>query len=553
MRSSPSSGSSSAPEFRSLADGLRDLARAQPDTPATIVARSTFGRLRYEVTTFAELDRDSEEIAAGLAASGVSPGTKVAMLVPPTHDFFALAFALMKAGAVPVLIDPGIGVRPLRECLAEADPAVFIGVPKAHLARALLSFCPNARLRVAVGWFPECESLDDVRRLGRERLPTWRAPKAEPDALAGVLFTSGSTGVPKGVEYLHRHFAAQVEIIRALYGIEPGEMNLATFPPFALFGPALGMSTLIPKMDPTRPAKLDPTLLLDAAERYAPTLMFGSPAVLDTLGRHGERTGAKLPSLRRVISAGAPVMPRSLRRFCAMLADGVQVFTPYGATESLPVCNVGSAEVFALERTGVCVGRPAPSVRVGIMPITDEPVAALSATLPVGEVGEVVVAGPNVTLAYHLRERATALAKTVWDGQTAHRMGDLGWFDASGRLWFAGRKAHRVTLAGGGRDGERTLFSVCVEEVFNVHPEVFRTALVGVGGAPVLCVELEPGARPTTALTEALLELGRRDPDDTGAALVARVLYHPGFPVDIRHNSKINREALARWASEGDR
>ncbi len=550
MRSSPSSASSSSAEraadrsaFRSLADELRTLARAQPGTPATIVAARRWGRLVYEETTYEELDRQSEELAAGLAAMGVTPGTKVAMLVPPTGDFFALAFGLMKACAVPVLVDPGIGVRSLKACLDEADPSVFVGVPRAHVARGLFGWCPNVRLRVSVGFFPECEALTDVRRVGRAALPTFRPPRAEPDALAGVLFTSGSTGVPKGVEYLHRHFTAQVSIIRALYEIEPGEMNLATFPPFALFGPALGMSTVIPEMDPTRPARIDPTRLLDAADRYGATLMFGSPAVLDTVGRYGERTGAKLPSLRRVISAGAPAMPRSLRRFCAMLREGAQVFTPYGATESLPVCNVGSDEVLAQERAGICVGRPAPGVRVGIVPITDAPMPEVGGTLPAFEIGEVIVSGPNVTLAYHQRAHATALAKTRWDGQPAHRMGDLGWFDAQGRLWFAGRKAHRV------KAGRRTLFSVPVEEVYNLHPDVYRTALVGVAGEPVLCVELERGVAPSEGLTEAILALGRADAHDTGATLVRRVLYHPAFPVDIRHNSKIDRERLATWAA----
>ena len=311
------------------------------------------------------------------------------------------------------------------------------------------------------------------------------------------------------------------------------------------------MSTVIPRMDPTRPAKVDPTQIVKAAAHFGATMMFGSPALLDTVGRWGELTGGTLPSIRRVISAGAPVSPRILRRMLAMLPQGAEIFTPYGATECFPVANIGSREVLELQgqRTGICVGRTVSGVDIAIVRISDEALPELSRDdfLPSGSVGEIVVRGPNVTLAYHARPEATALAKTRWDGVLAHRMGDLGWFDEAGRLWFAGRKLHRVET------NEGPLYSVCVEEVFNTHPKVYRTALVGLGARPVqkpvLCVELEPGVRGSEALASELRALGAKDPLGTGASRIERVLFHQGFPVDIRHNSKINREQLARWAA----
>jgi acyl-CoA synthetase (AMP-forming)/AMP-acid ligase II len=181
------------------------------------------------------------------------------------------------------------------------------------------------------------------------------------------------------------------------------------------------------------------------------------------------------------------------------------------------------------------------------MMITDGPVAALTADRHVtpGEVGEVVVRGPVVSPAYADRPEATDAAKLDWDGELAHRMGDLASADAEGRLWFAGRKSHVVHTA------EGPLFSVPCEEVFRRHPAVRRCALVGVGdvGAqqPVLVAELEhPAPRDDQDLIDALLTVGATE---ARTRAITTVLFHPGLPVDPRHNSKIDREALSGWAA----
>jgi len=166
--------------------------------------------------------------------------------------------------------------------------------------------------------------------------------------------------------------------------------------------------------------------------------------------------------------------------------------------------------------------------------------------VPTGTVGEITVEGPTTTKAYFRREGATRLAK-IREGETiVHRMGDLGWFDAGGRLWYVGRKSHRVLTETG------TLYTEAVEGVFNAHPEVRRTALVGVGPKdrqrPVVCVELEAGmpAREWPRIERELRALRTRA-DCTRD--IATFLRHDGFPVDIRHNAKIGREKLADWAT----
>ena len=518
---------------------LAEQARAHPDRTAIALPFGT----GFRTTTYAALDARVDRVAAGLRHAGVRPGMRTALLVPPTLDFFALAFALGRLGAVPVLVDPGIGRDNVKGCLAEAAPEAFLGIAKAHLARRLLGWAPAAHVLVTAGAGPALggRTLRRVEQDGRWRQPF--VPPARPEGTpAAIVFTSGSTGPPKGVEHGESQLVAQAELLRQLYFDGPADVSLSTFAPFALFGPALGVTTVVPRMDATRPADVVPARVVRAANRYGATVMFGSPALLDTLSRGG----GQMPTVRRVISAGAPVPRRVQRRTLAMLADGAQVFTPYGATEALPVASIGSDELLSLPEAGICVGRPVPGVDVALIRVTDEPIDRFTPDLLVapGEVGEVLVRGPVVSPAYADRPAATAAAKLDWDGVVAHRMGDLASWDDEGRLWFAGRKAHVVHTADG------PMHSVPCEEVFNVHPAVRRTALVGVGPAgrsvPVLCVQLEQGQAPSPALTSQLLAFGAADPR---TRTIERVLYKSDFPVDIRHNSKIDRPQLAVWAA----
>ena len=517
--------------------------------------RGPGGRARYDqALTYAQLDARSDAIAAGLARPGVARGTRTVEMVRPSPEFFLLMFALFKAGAVPVLVDPGIDKRALRQCLDEARAEAFVGIPLAHTARAVLGWARSARVRITTGarpWLADA-TLARVEADGAGAGPQLAA--TAPDDVAAILFTSGSTGVPKGVVYRHRHFVAQVDMLRDAFGIAPGGVDLPTFPPFALFDPALGVTSVIPDMDPTRPARADPRKLHDAIARFGVDQLFGSPALMAVLAAHGQ----PLPTLRRVTSAGAPVPSDVVARMRELLPDDASFWTPYGATECLPVAVIEARELQATRTAteagaGTCVGRAvAPNV-VRIIAITDDaiPTWVDARELPAGQVGEITVAGPTATDTYFNRDAQTRLAKIVEplpDGtrRVVHRMGDVGYIDGDGRLWFCGRKSHRVETATG------PLYTEQVEPVFNVHPDVRRTALVGTGArgaqVPVLCVELAAGAsrRDWPRIEAELRALGRGHVHTAG---IDRFLRQPGFPVDIRHNAKIGREKLAAWAA----
>ncbi|HIJ94203.1 MAG TPA: AMP-binding protein [Desulfuromonadales bacterium] len=530
---------------------LTEMARLQPNTPAIIFPQEK------RSLTFLELNQESDRIADGLGRIGIGRGTRVALLVPPSPELFAITFALFKAGAVPVFIDPGIGARNMKGCLAEAEPEAFIGIPKAHMARRFLGWGRTSiRITVVVGGGSIWGGIPLDKLRSSEQAAPFVAAETSRDDLAAILFTSGSTGPPKGAIYSHGTFAAQVDALRELYDIRPGEIDLPTFPLFALFAPALGMTALIPQMDFTRPGSVDPRKILGPATEYSATTMFGSPALLNAVGRYGESHGSRLPHIKRVISAGAPVPASVLKRVAALLPADAEIFTPYGATEALPVSSIGSREILAEtgamtgQGHGVCVGRPVASISLAIIPVSDSPIPVWNddVTLPPLEVGEITVRGPQVSRAYLNRPEATKQAKIPdADGGVWHRMGDVGYLDKSGRIWFCGRKSHRVVTSG------ETLYTIPVEGVFNCHPAVFRTALVGVGTPgsqqPVLCVELEKknGKTEQEQIRTELLELGSRYPH---TRTIRTILFHPAFPVDIRHNAKIFREKLALWAQQ---
>ncbi len=537
-----------------IAASLPRLARERPDQVAMRCPGPGGG---YAIAlTYAELDARSDAIAAGLAGRGIVRGTRTVLMVRPTPEFFLLMFALFKAGAVPVLVDPGIDKRALKQCLDEAQAEAFIGIPLAQFARALLGWARSARIRITTGarpWFADA-TLAEVETAGANAGP--QLADTQPDDMAALLFTSGSTGVPKGVVYRHRHFVAQIAMMGDAFGIVPGGVNLPTFPPFALFDPAFGVTSVIPDMDPTNPAKADPRKLHAAIARFGVDQLFGSPALMRVLAEYGQ----PLPGLKTVMSAGAPVPADVVATLRGLLPADANFWTPYGATECLPVAVIEGRELLTLrtrteQGAGTCVGRPVSPNVVRLIRVEDVAFDTWSDDLIAegGMIGEITVAGPTATDAYFNRDAATRTAKireVLPDGseRIVHRMGDLGYFDSEGRLWFCGRKTQRVVTA------RTTLCTEQVEPVFNAHPDVRRTALVGIGEfgeqQPVLCVELREGV---AAMEWERIELKLRHMGEgfVHTAPVQTFLRYPKpFPVDIRHNAKIGREKLAAWAAK---
>jgi olefin beta-lactone synthetase len=496
------------------------------DSAAAVVAmrRGVASRL-----SFAELEDRIVAAAARLQDPGVRPGQRVALLVPPGLDLTVAVYACWRAGAVIVVADAGLGLRGLFAALRSAGPDHVIGT------RSTLAAARAGRLTsrpVLVG---------DLRNGGPGR---WTPVPADPAAEAAVLFTSGATGPAKGVVYTQAQLSAQIDLVRSTYGLTRTDKLVAAFAPFALYGPALGIGAVIPDMDVTAPGTLTAAALADAAAATAATVVFAAPAalrnVVATAASLSTGQRAALNRVRLVMSAGAPV-PATLLRRVAEVLPAAELHTPYGMTEVLPVTDVSLPEIeTAGPGNGVCVGRPRPSVQVRVSPLDALGRAEGALTTEPGVTGEICVAAAHVKQRY---DRLWAVEQASSRNPGWHRTGDVGHLDPEGRLWVEGRMVHLITTA----DGPVT--PVGIEQAIETRPEVTQAAAVGVGpaGTQAVVAVVVPTDQPSGPLADAAL-----------AAAVRRAAPHPlaavltvhRLPTDIRHNSKIDRAAVARWAEQ---
>lgn len=496
-----------------------------------------------QMLTYRELDAWTDALARGLKGIGIGKGTRVLVLVRAGVDLIGLTYALFKAGAVPVLIDPGMGRKAFLGCVEQIAPEAFVGIPLGHVIRLL---------------FPgSFRSVKTVVTAGTRLFwggPTLSALAATPgdppmarvtgEDEAAILFTSGSTGPAKGVVYTHGMFNAQVRELKAIYDFQPGEIDLAAFPLFSLFDLAFGMTSVIPDLDPSKPGKCDPAKVGRALVRHKCTTAFGSPAIWRRVAPWALASGVTFPGVKRILIAGAAVPPSLIEALHQCLPDG-DVGTPYGATESLPVANHWGKDIVAKtakasrEGLGTCVGKPAPGITVRILEVTDGPLPEWSGVkvLPAGEIGEITVQGDVVTRVYANRPEANAAAKVRQTGPHGveviwHRVGDLGYLDHEGLLWFCGRKSERVVTS------EGTLYTDCVEGAVSPMCDGRRIALVGLGprGSERAAMVVEGGREATV---EARLREQGFD-----------VFFYEAFPVDVRHNAKIHRLQLKAWAEQ---
>ncbi len=504
--------------------------------------------------SFGQLNNRSDGYCRYLTEKGVRPGDVVVLMVTPSIEFICLTLALFKLGAPIVLIDPGMGYKNLLRCIARVQPRVLIGVSKAVIFAKIFRkpfatvekyFCCGNSLGIF--------GPDIGRCLPAAGNP---APVYQPgdDDLAAIIFTTGSTGPPKGVRYEHAIFSAQLRLIREYYGIGPADIDQPAFPLFALFSAALGACAVIPDMDPTRPARVDPEKFVASINRYGVTYSFGSPAIWNVVSRYCLDQGIVLKSLRKVLMAGAPVPYELLKRVTTILPPAASIATPYGATESLPVASIDGREVlgdtwkWSRQGRGTCVGRALPGIEIRIMAIADGPLAELDQKLLLesGAIGEIIVRGDVVTKAYQNNPEETGLAKVRENGALWHRMGDVGYLDAEQRLWFCGRRAHRVETAAG------TLYTIPCEAIINEHPDVYRSALVGVSsgdtGQAIPVMVVEPRQDVAIDRKKLLAEVRVLAGNSELTRGINYFLVHDAFPVDIRHNAKIFREKLGQWA-----
>ena len=535
-------------------------AEPRAGTPGSVLAQLTAragdtGPAVVEVggrsISWAELDRQVNAISAGMTATGLRPGDRVALLIPPSIDLTVALYAVWRAGGVIVVADKGLGVRGMGRALRGADLDHLIADTAGLLASRAMRL-PGHRMAVRRSSSPMrrlClveHSLDELAVSGLGR-PV--APDAESGDEAAVLFTSGATGPAKGVLYRHRQVRAQLSLIRDTYALTGDDRIVAAFAPFALYGPALGLPSVVPRTDVTKPGELTAAALGEAAAAIGATVVFASPAALRNVVATADALTAgqrsALGSVRLLMSAGASV-PAELLEEVALVLPNADLHTPYGMTEALPLTDISLTEIRAAgEGDGVCVGRPLRGVRLRVAALDRAGTASDELTSTPGVIGEIWAC------ASHIRDRydsswvvdAAAAAHPGW-----HRTGDVGFLDDQGRLWIQGRAVHVITTA----DGPVTPVGIelrvqrALEEAELITRSAAGVAVVGVGPAGtqqvVVVLAARGGPLAPTVLVDAVRAAAGRS--------VSAVLVMDKLPVDIRHNSKIDRVAVGRWAGK---
>ena len=533
-------------ETFNIAARLEHWADQKPESVALIEMRS--GRQR----TFKELEQESSRLASGLVQFGMKSGERVLLMVPYGIDFVTLTFAMFKAGLIPVLIAPGLGKKNVLKCIKQVQPHGMIAIPLAHAIKKIFpANFKSIQHNVTVGtrWFWGGASLNKLLDSGKTDFKMASMEKEHP---AAILFTSGSTGPAKGVLFSHGIFNHQVRILQEQFDIQPDETDLPTFPLFGLFSSGLGMTSIIPDMDSTKPAHVDPKNIIVPIQNFKISSSFGSPALWDTVSQYCLDQNIQLPTLKRIIMAGGPVSGDLLARFETIIDKSCKIYTPYGATEVLPVSLIDRREILdetwslSNQGKGTCVGHPIPGVEIKIIEISDQPILKWQDVNESGTniVGEIAVKAEWATRTYFNRQDLTQLAK-IEDGNSFwHRMGDLGRLDEKNRLWFYGRKNQRVVTE------FETLYTIPCEAIFNQHPDVKRSALVGTGykTKPVIIIEPVERIKSQAARQKFTAELLERGAKSSLTQSITKVLFHEEFPVDVRHNAKIFREKLSLWA-----
>ncbi len=496
----------------------------------------------WRTISWSRLDDRVLRLSRGLSARGVRAGDRIALLMPPGADLLAVVYAAWSIGAVIVVIDAANGPRALLRALRAARVDHAVAIRRARPVVALL------RIPGVVIWADE---LADISRVQAEEADDGEVSS---NADAAVVFTSGATGPAKPVAYTRARIAATRDVLLDHYGFTRSDVLVAAFAPWAVLGPLLGIGSVIPRMDASRPGSLTASALAEAMEQAGGTVMWMSPAALRSVltgARPGTADRRRLveasADLRFLLVAGAPVSRRLLHE-ARELWPHADLRTPYGMTEVLPATDVQASEVIGESASlGVLVGRPLPSVDVAIAALDHDGEPSDELEQVPGVLGEVAIRARHAKSRYDGRAfvELRSSRNAGW-----HRTGDVGLLDERGRLWIQGRLSHVITAEGGPLGPVPLEQQVEASLVDAGHLDVVAAA-VGVG--PVGCqVPVIVCAPAVSAGSDSGLHIADREVCDIVRRVlpgVAAVLWRSRMPVDIRHGAKIDRSKLSREAA----
>lgn len=475
--------------FPSIPDLLRQTAKRFSKHRAIV-----FGGRTLDYETFDSL---SDRFAASLAAQGIRKGDRVGLYCINSDAFVIVYFGIVKAGAVVVPINLLLNPKEIAFILADAGAKAlcYYGV----FASAVQSFRPNVQSLEFTVCIGDENPLGDIpfSSLTTDHSP-YPIPHLTPDDLAAILYTSGTTGHPKGAMLTHRNLASNTASVMSALQLTPGEdIFIVVLPMFHAFAATASMLTPLlygctiipmPKFEPETAAKI--------IEAEKVTHFMGVPSMFMVLLHLPDEYVPKFRSLKCAFSGGAAMPVEVMKKFETRF--GKLIYEGDGPTECSPVTCVNPIGGL---RKPASVGKPLPSVEMKIM---DEQ----GRELPHGQIGEICVRGPNVMKGYWNLPKETAEA---FFGEW-FRTGDLGTEDNDGYFCIVDRKKDMIIVNG------MNVYPRIVEEVLHKHPAMREVAVIGEpdelhGEIPVACITLREGAKLTSAEVRAFCRdnLGRHE------------------------------------------
>ncbi|MBA2669984.1 MAG: AMP-binding protein, partial [Gemmatimonadetes bacterium] len=347
-----------------VAARLMERAARLPDRLAIAQARGGVRRI-----TFGELAERVGRTGEGLRRVGVGEGSRVLLFVPMSIDLYVALLGVMHVGATAVFVDAWADRRRLDSAVSAANPVLFIGPPRAHLLRLL---SPAIR-RIPHHWAAGKRFLT-LQRYERESVaPPATVPGHAP---ALITFTTGTTGTPKAAARSHDFLWAQHEVLADHLALTSDDVDMPGLPVFVLNNLALGIPSIIPDFDPSRPSEIEPARILRQIADERVTTTSGSPAFYERLVGEAERTGQPLP-FRSLWTGGAPVFPPLADRLARSVAGEAHVV--YGSTEAEPISGITAREMVTRTRAGgalagLCAGAPVPRIELRVIRPHDSPV-----------------------------------------------------------------------------------------------------------------------------------------------------------------------------------
>lgn len=486
------------------------------------------GRTGFRTVTAADIAVTVEIRASLLRARGIRPGDRVAVLVPPSPDLYAVLLAIHLVGAVAVQMDPAMGARRMAECLVRIAAKGAVCVPYT---------IPIAMLARTPVLTPETPSTSPGLANRRASTSCSALHRWSAGDVAMITFTTGDAEPPKGVPKTVSYLAAQHRALTSCLGLAPTDVDLCTMPGFVMNDMAAGVPVV-----PVRSA-VAPRLLADLLGRKGPAVsrITASPGVLDVLARSCLEKKRSFRNVRRVVTGGAAVQERLVTNLYRVFPEAT-VTVLYGSTEAIPIAAIDGKERLAecaretARGAGYCVGRPVDSImlRIRLLGAPGHASASPSAMEP----GEILVAGETVNPSYWNDEAATSRTKLhAPDGIVWHRTMDTGYLDGSGRLWLTGKVKHLI------RSGSDTVYPLRIEGALHAIPGVRRAAVFGgpaTGAAVHAALQLEPRTRARLAVEaarDAALRLG---------VAFSTICVLARMPLDSRHRYKIDYDRLRR-------